>query len=243
MSSVPVTPTTTASAQSEVSALAHKYLYAHLGILLLLAAIMCAGGYVALRGFNATLARAEAQEKVYQQDRTQWQSQVAQDAAERQAQALQIAALQAQISKRDSTPLPPAVSKGLQPNANATDANAALTAAYTSVPAFGATKVSPDGQNVLLSVPQAQQVIITQENELKDSADLKDEKSIVALQGFTITTLNTDLKGCQSTVSEANKTIADYKKAAQKSRFRKFLDGAEKVGLVLTGVGLGHMMK
>ena len=233
-----VNPTTL---QSEVSALAHKFLYAHLGVIELLLGMMCAGGYFALRSYNAQLARAEAQEKIYVQDRNAWQAQMATDATERAAQATQIATLQAQIAHRDAQPLPKAVQAGLQPDATSATVANAVTLAYNDEPAFGQALPTPSGQ-VSLSVPQAQATILSKTSGDQAKADLKDEEAVVALQNSSITTLQTDLNGCKSTVSEANKTIDGYKKAAKRSRFRKFLAGAEKVALVAIGFEVGHKL-
>ncbi len=162
--------------------------------------------------------------------------------AERVSQASQIAQLQAQISKRDSKPLPKEIQAGLQSTSSATEVNAALTAAYSSVPSFGTTKVSPDGQNVLLSLPQGQQVILTQEKEMKESADLTDEKSTISLLNTANASLSGDLNQCKVLNTKAEADIAAFKKLATRSRWQKFLGGFEKVGLVMAGAAIGHMI-
>lgn len=239
MSTAPVTP---APVQSELATLAHKHVtvtYALIATLVVVMGLVAFGGWLGLKGYEAQLAKAQATEQVYIQDRAQWQAQVVKDDAQRQAQALQIAQLQAQIAHRDAQPLPKAVQAGLAPNADANTVATAVSVAYSNVPSFGQATSTPGGQ-IALSVPQAQAVVVSKESGDKAVSDLADERTIVGLQTGTIGTLTSDLNGCKSTLSEAQKTIDGYKKAAVKSKWRKFLDGAEKAGLFIGGVAIGR---
>lgn len=244
MSTTP-TPDLSAQLAQHIADLGHRHAsvsYFLIGTLALVMAVCAAGGYFALKSFDAQLARAERQEQQYQQDRSQWQAQMAQHDTERTAQALQIQQLQEQINKRDTKPLPPAVQAGMKPGAPATVVSAGVTVAYGDVLGFGSTTTTPDGSQVILSPIQGQSVIQAKVEGDKAKADLKDTQAIVELQGQTVVTLKTDLKGCQDTVGEANKTIAGYKKAAVKSRWQKFLGGAKTALLMAGSAYLGHKL-
>lgn len=221
--------------QAQFVALAHKHASVSfwlIGTLVLVMGLMGFGGYEALKSFDAQLARAEQREAQYNTDRKTWQDALAQHDAERVADATKIASLEAQVAARDKKPLPPPVT-------TPDEAVAGLQAAYSDVPAFGAPQATPDGK-VAVNVPQAQILITTKLDLNRLKLDLTDEKAIVDLQKQTNASLSKDLTGCQALNVEANKTIADYKKLAKKSRWQKFLSGAEKVGLVLGGMYVGH---
>src|ERR1700692_2885288 len=114
------TPAITTVVQSEVSALAHRHMtftYGLVGTIILMMVLMAFGGYMAIKHFDAQLARQDAKDAQYQQDRTQWQAQMVQHDKERVQQAQEIAQLQAQIAHRDSQPLPKPIQEGLKSDA------------------------------------------------------------------------------------------------------------------------------
>ena len=244
MATAPVAPTITAVVQSEVAALANKHIgliFGLVGTIILMLGLMGVGGYFGLKAFDAQLSRQEVRDTQYQQDRTTFLNTLAAHDAERAAQATQIAQLEAQIKARDSKPLPKPVQDGLKPGANAQTVAAGLTDAYWAVPSFGAVAVIPP-ETIALSVPQAQQVLFDKIDLDKAKGDLGDQKSINGLQETTIGSLKTDLNTCKDLNTKAQADIAGYKKLAKKSRWQKFLAGAEKVGLLAGGAMLGHMI-
>jgi hypothetical protein len=69
------------------------------------------------------------------------------------------------------------------------------------------------------------------------------------LEQAKYSSLQIDLNACKSTVSQdetalldANKVISAYKKLAVRSRWKKFLGGAEKVALIAVGFEIGHKL-
>jgi hypothetical protein len=237
-------PTITAAVQSEVAALANKHIgliFGLVGTIVLMLGLMGVGGYFGLKAFDAQLSRQEVRDAQYQTDRTTFLNTLAAHDTERAAQALQIAQLQAQIKARDSKPLPKPIQDGLKPDATAQAAAGAVSVAYSDIPGFGQATTTPEGQ-VSLSVPQAQATVVAKVSGDKAQGDLKDEKVINGLQETTIGSLKTDLNSCTSTLSKAEKDIAGFKKLAVKSKWQRFLAGAEKVGLLAGGAMLGHMI-
>ncbi len=233
---------TTTAVQSEVSALAHKHVYvtyAVLSALVLVIALMGCGGYFALKSFDKQLAAQNLKDAQYQQDRALWQAQVAQHDTERVAQQTQIAQLQAQVSKRDSQPLPKAVQAGLQPDATAEVVAKAVTEAYSKNPAFGQATAIPTGQ-ISLSVLQAQATVEAKVGFDRVSADLADEKSTISLLNGTNLSLSNDLNQCKLLNTKAEADIQGYKKLATRSKWQKFLSGMEKVAIFSAGAYLGH---
>jgi hypothetical protein len=237
------TPSTDASAYlanivSDMHAHSVKVSYFFVGIIVLVLGLASVGGYLGLQAFNRAEAKADAQSQLYQSELKTFQDHLQADTAQRTADAQQIASLQAQIAKRDAKPLPPAVQVGLKPDATVQNVITALQTVYG--PSMTPTPTQ-DG-NVALSVPNAQETIQAKVDGDKAKADLTDAKGIISLQSGSIETLNKDLGTCNSLQIEANKTIADYKKAAGRTRFQKFLNGAEKVALLLAGGAIGHFI-
>jgi hypothetical protein len=234
----------TTAVQSEVAGLAHRHLsfsYALVGTLVLLLVLMGFGGYLGVKAFDAQLARQEVKDAQYQQDRKVFMDQLSAHDAERAAQQTQIAQLQSQIAKRDSQPLPKAVQAGLQVDAGAEQVKTALEAVYGADLSTGTPKVEPDG-NIALSPSLAQKTVSAEVGLVQSTADLKDEKAIVSLQETSIGTLKTDLSSCTATLSKANSDIQGFKKLAVRSRWKKFLGGAEKVLIFGAGAYLGHKL-
>jgi hypothetical protein len=238
------TPTITAVVQSEVAALANKHIgliFGLVGTIVLLMGLMGVGGYFGLKAFDAQLSRQEVRDAQYQTDRKTFLDTLTAHDAERAAQATQIAQLQAQIKARDSKPLPKPIQDGLKPGADAQTVATGLTDAYKGVPSFGAVAVVPP-ETIALSVPQAQQTIQSKVDLDKAQGDLGDQKSINSLLNSANSSLTNDLGSCKTLNVQANKDIAGFKKLAVRSKWQRFLAGAEKVGLLAGGAMLGHMI-
>lgn len=234
----------TTAVQSEVSALAHRHLsfsYALVGTLVLLLVLMGFGGYLGVKAFDQQLARQEAKDTQYQADRKVFMDQLSAHDTERAAQQVQISQLQAQISKRDSQPLPKAVQAGLLPDATAEVVAKAVTEAYSNNPAFGQASATPAGQ-VSLSVPQAQATVEAKVDFDRASADLADEKSTISLLNGTNFSLTNDLNQCKLLNTKAEADIQGFKKLATRSKWQKFMAGAEKVALFAAGAYVGHRL-
>ena len=227
--------------QSELSVFVHKILLAHVGVFILTLALVGAGGYFGLRSYDKALAHAEALQAQFNTEHKALTDLLAQDTQARAQESAQQAALVEAIAKRNAAPLPVAVQTALQPDASAQDAAAGLTEAYTGLPSFGVVEPTSDGK-VSSTVPQTQAEIQSREAEITLSANLKDEINLYTLEATKSGSLQNDLTSCESTVSTANATIAAYKKLAVRSKWKKFLGGAEKVGLVLLGVEIGHRL-
>ena len=239
MSTTPIAPVTI---QSEVAALAHRHLtftYGLIATMVLLMALMGFGGYLAVKSFDAQLARQETKDAQYQQDRKTFLDTLATHDADRAAQAQRIADLEAQIAHRDSQPLPKPIQDGLKPSATAQAVATALQEAYKSVPSFGAVGVDSSA-NVALSLPQAQQVVLDKVNLDKAEGDLRDTQAVVDLQKQANLSLTNDLGTCKALNTKAEADIAGFKKLAKRSKWQKFLSGAEKVALFAAGAYIGH---
>jgi hypothetical protein len=218
----------------EFASLAHRTLtlsYGVLAVLVLVIGMACAGGYMALKGFNTLLDKAQTQQAAYTAQLDAFRQQLAQDSAERQQANAKIADLEAQVARRATAPPPPVVQTGLQPNASVIQVKNALDALYASDPAFGPVTASPDS-TIALTTPQAQKVAITKVQLDTETANFQDEKQIVDLQNGNISSLTNDLNQCKDTLTGANKTIADYKRVVKPSRWQRFISGAKTVAKI-----------
>lgn len=247
-----------AAVQSEVSTLAHRHVtlsYLLVGVLVLTLALAAFGGWLSVKAYERALQRAEAAEAISQQREQAFNSQykaftdqLAQNEANRAKEQTQQAALLAGIVARDRQPIPVVIDSGLKPGAGVNLVAPALQQAYSDVPAFGQVSVSPDG-NLAINASQGQFLVKNKVDLDRLSLDFKDLQSVSDLQKAQIGSLNTDLTSCQTGLTDAkaavaadDKTIKDYKKAAEKTKFQKFLSGAEKVLIFAGGIYLGHKL-
>lgn len=222
--------------------LSHKHFtisYLFGGILALVLIIGSFGGYVALRSFDNQLAKAEVREQQYDADRKSWQDELKVRDAERAADAQRVEGLMGQIAARAAAPLPKPIQTALKPGATIPEVEIGLQMAFKGSPEFDAPFPST-APYVPLSAPQAQLVTQTKVDKDRLTEDLKDEKTIADLQSGTISSLNSDLNQCKTTLSASDKVIADYKRLAKKSKWKKFLGGAEKVAIFAVGAYIGH---
>jgi hypothetical protein len=245
--------------QSELSKFAHKVLLAHAGILVLLLALIGAGGYFGLKSYDRALQHAEALQAQFNQAQAQASASqkalsdlLAQDAQERAQESAQQASLTQQILQRDAARPSPAVQTALQPSANAVDLKMGLEDAFKGVQGFGVVQVG-SGVSVVLNQAQTAAVITSRETEIQKTADLADTSQLYALEKSKTTSLANDLSSCQSTVSkdsvallDAQKALKAYDKLARRSKFRKLLGSvgrnAERVGILVLGYEIGRKL-
>jgi hypothetical protein len=229
---------------SEFTTLASKHAsvsYAVLGILVLVLFLAGIGGFLGLKSYDAQLAKAQVTEQKYEAAQKTLTDLLATDAQERAQMQAQQTNLVNQIAKRDKTPPSAPVIAALQPNAPAEVLAQGLGSSFSDVSGFGLPQPTPDGK-VALNGQETQIVIQDHELEKKDHADLTDTKMLYGLEQQKSASLNKDIVSCTTTLADAQKTITAYKKIAMKSKWRKFLDGAEKVGLVIAGAAVGHLI-
>jgi hypothetical protein len=260
---VTVSPTTTVTIEQKVLTDLHnglhRIIYAHLGILVLLLALVGAGGYFGLKSYDKALAHAEALQTQYNlaqaaavASQKQLTDLLAADAAQRAQESAQQASLAQQILKRDAQAPAPAIQTALQPSATAANVAKGLTEIYSDDKTFGVVQATPDGK-VLSTVPQTQAMITSRLDSLRLSADLADTSKLYTLEQAKSSSLQTDLNSCKSTSSkdeialaDAQKTIKAYNKLVNRSKFKKILGAigrnAERVGILFVGIELGHKL-
>lgn len=240
---MPDTVTMTQDAVSQLHAdfasLAHKHAsvsFLTLGVLALVLVVAGAGGWLALRSFDAQLTRAQATEAKYEAEHKQLTELLASDAEERRGLQAQQAVLEAQIAKRATQPLPQPIQDGLKPDATAEQAAIALGVAYSLSPIPEVVQ----GTRIAVSVSNAQDMVKTKVDALRLGADLADTASLYQIEQKKTASLSTDLQTCTNTLDAAQKTINGYKKIVKPTKFKRFLTGAEKVAIFIGGVYLGH---
>lgn len=242
--------------------------YTLIGLVFFLVLCIGAGGWFALKMYDQEIARAEAAEKTaveaqnlmlqYKQSSDAAlkaaQDQIVQDQAQRAQDVVQIASLTVKIQQRD-TAANAAIAAAKDPNKSLTQSAGDLTAVYKGSPDFlSVLPLTPDGSFIELNKTQAQDITVTKLDDDKVNADLKDTQTQLSTSQHDVTTLQNDLnlgteaftslqkteEQCEVTVTDKQKALDDYKKAAIKSKWQKFLIGAEKVSIFIGGVALGH---
>lgn len=228
---------------AHISALSKHHLslsFGVIGVLVLVLAVMCVGGYLGLRSYEAQMARAEAKEQVYNADKKDLTAQLiasknVQDTATK-AQQVIVKVVHDRDTKADA-----AIAAVTSPNKTAQEALSDLSAAYHGAIAVDTNAVAPDGR-LMFPVFTVQGFTATRidrdrlSDDLKSSADnLKQEQSKTA-------SLTLDVAKANKTVADAQPAIDAYKKIAKHSALRKFGAGAFKVGVFFAGVYLGHKL-
>lgn len=212
-----------------------------LGIIVLVLALAGVGGWIAVKAYEGQVARAEAIEQKYEDAQKAFQVTLAQHDADRAADAKESAALIAQIAARAKATPPPVIQTGLKPGAAAVDVKNALQASLTGThPDMAPLEV--EGANLVATPAQAQFWVADELALTGTKADLSDTIDLLTLANKDKSSLSSDLTQCKGTLTDAQKSIAAYKAIAVKSRWRKFLDGALKVGIFAGGAVIGHAL-
>lgn len=221
--------------------LAHKQVtvsYVLIGVLMLVLGLAGLGGYLGLKSYEAQVARAEAAEQRYDQDRKAFSDALAAHDAQRTVDAQKQADILAQIAKRAQT-TDKAIQTALKPDATLPVIEVGLRTAYAGVPGFEGPLTLTD-TSIGLSGPQAQQITAYKIDHDRLKLDLADTQGALGIEKNTSGSLLTDLNASKKNNLECEEVVAAYKKAAIKSKWRKMWDGAQKVLLVVAGVGLGR---
>jgi hypothetical protein len=226
--------------QQQLSALAHKHVsvsYTLIGVLVVVLGLAGLGGWLALKFADKQIARAEATEQRFEQAQKDFQTQLATNTAQRAADTQQQGVIVKVVDTRDKS-TDAKIQYVLQPK-TPQQALTDLNEAYTGTVDFSNTPVTPDG---LLSfrVNAVQQFSATKIDRDRLSADLSSYKGLLNLEQNKTTTLTADLTKSETTLAACQLTVTAYKKAATLSKFRKFLNGAEKAGLLMLGAVAGY---
>ncbi len=253
-------------ALDSIHALAAKHVnvsYILVGLVALVLILGCFGGWVAVKVYDKEIQRAEAAEKLsaaaqaqLEQDKKesaaiiqQVNAQLAQDSAQRAADAAKIASLEQQIHDRDAaaqTTINNILASGKTAVQAYNDADAHYKLKSPLVPG----KDSTGNETLTFLIPDVQTFTATKVQADTSAADLVQKTTELSLANNSIVSLKADIQvgtaafnalqktedQCEVTVADKNKTIAEYKKAATLSKWQKFKQGFEKIAL---GIGAG----
>jgi len=213
--------------------------YTFVGIIVLILALAGVGAYLGLQAYEHQASRAEALEQKYEAAQKEFAAQLAAHDAERAENAQQTAALVVQMAARAKQAPAPVVQKALAPNATAVEIRNGLQDVLSGRGALPSL-IDVEGENLVVP-PATAQIWLSDEVVLnKIKADLTDTQRLLALANADKASLSSDLAQSQAQNAEAQKVIAAYKKATVVTRWKKFLTGAQKVGILRVGIGLGH---
>ena len=188
-----------------------------------------------VQNFDKLMAKADTQNSIYQQHlndfETQWKADQ-QTIAQLQAQKQQVIVKEA---IRDTQTVND-IQTVTQPSRDAQTVANDVLGAYQ----FAPEKL--DGDLFTFTQPETQQFVATKLDRDRLSMDVLDDKTALGLEEQKTAKLTTDLASASSSLTEANKTIKDFKKVAKKSKFKQLLSGAEKVGLFVGGLYIGKRL-
>jgi hypothetical protein len=244
MATTPITPQTPQPdwVQQHIESLhKHQVTISYFFVTIIVGLVLCmgVGGLLGIRSYEKLLDRAEAQEEKYDADRKSFYDTLAQHDADRANNDAKQAQLVAGIAARAKEAPAPVVQTGLKADASVVEAKNALQAVYSDTPTLGSLEATSEGK-VGATVSQAQIFIGSKLSLDHLKLDFGDVQKVLELEKQTNSSLVSDLAQCKATNVEADKTIADYKKAAVKSKWAKLWDGTKKGLIFAVGIGIGR---
>lgn len=201
--------------------------YMALAILAVVIILAVVGGWLALRSGDAAVARADAQNVIFQAQQKDFMAQLAANGVARDAIVAEQSQIIANMSQRQvivQQKVAAVKTITTQP-----EAVSALNSAYHFV--FDPT-----------NVPQLNLITTTKIERDSFETNLNDETALYVSETQKTFSLSKDLTTCTTTLATCNQTVADYKKAVSKTKFQKFLGGAVKVLIFAGGVYLGKKL-
>lgn len=218
--------------------------YTLIAVLAGVIALAGVGGWLGLKFADRQIARAEAAEKRSEQLVQNFEQQLKQDTAQRDQDTKQQQAIVKIVDTRDQS-TDSKIQQVLSPKVDAQQAITDLNNAYAGQLSLAGTPVTPDNR-ISFTVPTVQQFSATKIDRDRLFADRTDIQRSLSLEQDKTKTLNNDLLSCQVSLTGDEKTIKEWKSAAKKSKFRKFLDGAKtaaEIGVALVaGYEIGHRL-
>lgn len=236
--------------QAQLASLAHKHAhvsFALIGVLALVLGLMTAGGIVAVKYTNAQLAKADAVDAQYKSDKAKWEQERSQlqnqiDAASQKQQVLVKV-----IHDRDQT-ADQQIAQAKDPSADAQKVAADTEHLYGFAPT-----VEPASVPACLACPsemfefnkeEVQTFNATKIDRDRLAADLDGTKQSLILETDKFDDLLVANGSLKTQNTQCEQDLANYKKVAKLSRFKKFLHGAERVGEIalsaVAGYEVGH---
>jgi hypothetical protein len=228
---------------AHISALSKHHLslsFGVIGVLVLVLAVMCVGGYLGLKSYEGQLARAEAAEKQYNADRKDLTAQLT------ASKSVQDTATKAQqvivkvVHDRDVA-TDKKIADVTAPNKSAQEALSDLSAAYHGTILADPNAITADGR-LVFPVFTVQGFTATRIDRDRLSDDLKSSADNLAQEQKKTESLAKDVAAANKAVADAQPAIAAYKKIAKHSRLRAFGAGALKVGIFVAGVYAGRKL-
>lgn len=246
--------------QDSLADLAHKHVhvsYALIGIIVVVLAVGGVFAYFSNAAYERAMQRAEASETLMQQYKAQsdstikqYQQALADNQAARAADTQKIMDLEKQIASQNAA-AQIAIGNALKPGKSAQEAYGDLVGAYKGIlnPALNLSKDTNGEQLLGFRVPEVQR-FTADKIDLDNKTKVTDQQvEELKTKDKTIASLNADLANGDAALTDLRKTdaqcqqtVADYKKVAKKSRFRKILDGFIKGAIFVAGVELGHKL-
>jgi hypothetical protein len=208
---------------------------AHLPMYVVLAAVLVFSGYFihhTIAANDAALEKADARfALVVQQeanDRKEWEA----SAKQQVANAAQVQVIEHTITVRDQA-------TSTQVQAVTTDKPVAAVIEDVKTHANVDTTAEVDG-TIGVQKQDVQRALATAMSYDSLKLDFADQKKQLDLTGTSLSLAQGDLASCKTDLTTSNKAVADYRKIANKSKWRKAGDTVVKVALFAGGVYLGH---
>jgi cell division protein FtsB len=224
--------------ESELSAIAHKHAhvsFALIGIVVLVLALMGAGGYAALRLFEHALDKQDAKYDTFLANQKTMQEQIAKD-----AQTI------AEISRSQQQKVVVIHDRDQKADTQIVDVTRAdKTTEQVAIDFSAQFGYRPQivGETFQFTQPQTQGFTALKIDRDRLFLDYGNEKELYSQEQSKTALLQNDVGHLQKDVTEANKQIEGYRKLAHRGKWKKIGEGAVKVGIFAAGVYIGSKVK
>jgi hypothetical protein len=234
---------------SQLAALAHKHAhvsYLLVGVLVLVLGLMGAGGYLAVKSFDAAEARAEQRYEKGEADRAilekrlEATQQLIITLSQQQAQHTQA------VVKRNKT-ADDDIKTYTEPSRDEKDVRLDVAKVYGLEEPYPYIYLKDDPHTFIFTKANVQEFVATRIDRDRLRENLKDVQTNLALEQQKTAALTVSLTDAETQAVEDKKTIAEFRKVVHKGKFARFFGGV-KTGAVFTagfvsGLVVGRLSK
>jgi hypothetical protein len=229
---------------NHIAALAHRHAsvsYLLIGVLFLVLALCGVGGYVAVKLADERIAHAEKTDQAFEAKKNDTDVQLKTSAHERDQMRAKQTLLEAQLAARDKKAAADAA-KALDPKADMATIQTGVSGAYINDALFKRPLPIFNGM-FQVTGQQIQRFTATKIERDQYAGDVVTLRSDLDLANGRTDSCQKDLTKEKGTTAACEKVKKEWKGAAKASKFKRFLGGAEKVGLFVAGLAVAHALK
>lgn len=223
------------SVSAQIKAFQGHMLTIHLSLVLLILSVLTLGGFfihMEMKSYDKALGTANAANQQLVQTMKDMQAQWVAHENERDQNDKQVQVIDRTITVHDQV-AQQQVEKVTNPD------NPLQIVQFDADNVLKVQAYTEPDERLGFDKPSVQGFIATKIDHDRLQQDLTDKDKQLTLEINTADSLKADLGQAKDALNQCQQVVTDYKKAAKKSKWKVFLDGAEKAVLFAGGVALG----